>query len=206
VNDRVRRAQATLRERRLEALLVGTTADIWGNIPYSETVGDNPTPAFDDQMAVYTAVQALLDQAMNRSEVMQNLRYLSDVIGPRLSGSAAMRRANQWTASRFKAYGLTVALEPYPFGVTWERGTASLRLTAPFQRAITAHSWGWTEGTGGRTLSGPVVLVDVATPESLAVQASDSDLLDAQHAERTRHREDLTRILGPYPGGRLASV
>jgi hypothetical protein len=48
----------------LEALLIGTTADIWGNIPYSDAVGDNPTPTFDDQMAVYTAVQALLDDAI----------------------------------------------------------------------------------------------------------------------------------------------
>src|SRR5687768_6592518 len=37
----------------LEALLIGTTADIWGNIPYSDAVGDNPTPTFDGQMAVY---------------------------------------------------------------------------------------------------------------------------------------------------------
>src|SRR3712207_6855812 len=36
-------------------------------------------------------------------------------------------------------------------------------------RSITAHSWGWTEGTGGKTLSGPVVLVDIPVPESLAV-------------------------------------
>jgi starch-binding outer membrane protein, SusD/RagB family len=48
----------------LEALLIGTTADIWGNIPYSETVGDNPTPAFDDQMQVYAALQTLLDEAI----------------------------------------------------------------------------------------------------------------------------------------------
>jgi hypothetical protein len=48
----------------LEALLIGTTADIWGSIPYSEAVADNATPAFDDQMAVYTAVQTLLDQAI----------------------------------------------------------------------------------------------------------------------------------------------
>lgn len=48
----------------LEALLIGTAADIWGNIPYSEAVGSNPTPEFDDQMAVYTAIQALLDQAI----------------------------------------------------------------------------------------------------------------------------------------------
>ena len=122
------------------------------------------------QSAVDTAgVGALIDQAMGRSEVMQNLQHLADVIGPRLSGSPAMRRANDWTAERFRSYGLTAALEPYVFGVTWERGPASLRITAPFSRAVTAHSWAWTAGTGNRPLAGPVVLADLSTPESLAV-------------------------------------
>ncbi|MEA2723377.1 MAG: carboxypeptidase [Gemmatimonadales bacterium] len=111
----------------------------------------------------------LIEQGLNRSEVMQNLQHLSDVIGPRLSGSPAMRRANEWTAERFRAYGLSATLEPYTFGVTWERGPASLRLTSPFSRAIDTHSWAWTEGTGGKMLSGPVVLADLSTPESLAV-------------------------------------
>jgi starch-binding outer membrane protein, SusD/RagB family len=48
----------------LEALLIGTAADIWGDIPYSDAVGANPEPVFDDQMAVYTAIQALLDDAI----------------------------------------------------------------------------------------------------------------------------------------------
>jgi hypothetical protein len=111
---------------------------------------------------------AIIVQAMEHSEVMANLRELSDVIGPRLSGSPAMRRANDWTAQRFRDYGLTAALEPYTFGVTWDRGTVALRLVSPFTRHITAHSWAWTAGTGGRTLSGPVVLVDLSTPDSLA--------------------------------------
>ena len=93
----------------------------------------------------------LIEQALNRSEVMQNLQHLGDVLGPRLSGSPAMRRANDWTAERFRAYGLTATLEPYAFGVPWERGSASLRLTVPFSRAVDAHSWAWTEGTGGKT-------------------------------------------------------
>jgi carboxypeptidase Q len=114
-------------------------------------------------------VGRLIDQALNHSEVMQNLQHLSDVIGPRLSGSPAMRRANEWTAGQFTSYGLTTRLESYPFGATWERGSTSLRLVAPFSRAITAYSWAWTEGTGGQTLSGPVVLTDLSTPESLAV-------------------------------------
>ena len=139
------------------------------------------------QSAVDTAgVGRLLDQALNRSEVMQNLQHLSDVIGPRLSGSPAMRRANDWTAQRFRSYGLNAQLEPYSFGVTWERGSASLRLTAPFSRAITAHSWAWTDGSGGRTLAGPVVLADLTTPESLAVY-------------RDKVREAWVLPRAPYP-------
>jgi hypothetical protein len=48
----------------LEALLIGTATDIWGNIPYSEAVGDEPMPAFDDQMDIYAALQTLLDDAI----------------------------------------------------------------------------------------------------------------------------------------------
>ena len=116
-----------------------------------------------------TGAGALIDQAMNRSEVMQNLEYLADVIGPRLTGSAAMKRANDWTAERFKAYGLTASLEPWQYGVTWERGPATFRITEPFQRNLVGHSWAWTAGTAGKTVAGPVVLVDASTPESLAV-------------------------------------
>jgi hypothetical protein len=122
------------------------------------------------QSAVDTAgAGALIDQAMNRSEVMQNLEYLADEIGPRLTGSAAMKRANDWTAERFKAYGLTASLVPWQYGVTWERGPATFRITEPFQRNLVGHSWAWTAGTGGKTVAGPVVLVDASTPESLAV-------------------------------------
>jgi hypothetical protein len=120
--------------------------------------------------AVDTAgVGAVLAEATERSELMKNLWHLTDVIGPRLSGSEAMRKANEWTAVRFRQYGLSAALEPYNFGVTWGRGPAALRLLEPFRRAITAHSWGWTEGTRGKTLSGPVVLTDLSTPDSFAV-------------------------------------
>jgi hypothetical protein len=119
-----------------------------------------------------TGAGVLIAQAMDHSEVMANLRQLTDVIGPRLSGTVAMRRANDWTAERFRAYGLSARLEPYPFGVTWQRGGASLRLVAPFTREITAHSWAWTAGTGGRTLTGPVVLADLTTPDSVAVYKS----------------------------------
>ena len=48
----------------IEALDVGTAADLWGDIPYSEAVGSNPTPHFDSQQSVYAALLTLLDQAI----------------------------------------------------------------------------------------------------------------------------------------------
>jgi carboxypeptidase Q len=128
-----------------------------------------PTAALHGQSTVdTTGAGALIAQAMEHSEVMANLGHLGDLIGPRLSGSAAMRRANEWTAERFRAYGLSASLEPYTFGVTWARGGASLRLVAPFTRDITAQSWAWTAGTNGKRVTGPVVLADLSSPDSLA--------------------------------------
>jgi len=58
--DRVYRGIAQV----MEALLIGTAADIWGSIPYSDAIADNPEPAFDDQMAIYAALQTLLTEAI----------------------------------------------------------------------------------------------------------------------------------------------
>ena len=111
----------------------------------------------------------LIGEAMNKSQVMTTLQFLTDVIGPRLTGSPAMKQANDWTEAQFKLYGLTATQEAWEYGVTWERGPIAFRIEAPYPRNLTAHSWAWTAGTGGKTLTGPVVLVDVSTAESLAV-------------------------------------
>ena len=121
------------------------------------------------QSSVDTAgAGALISQAMDHSELMANLEHLTDIIGPRLSGSSAMRKANDWTLERFQSYGLEAALESYRFGVTWQRGSAMMRILVPFERAITAHSWAWTSGTEGKPVAGRVVVTDLTTPDSLA--------------------------------------
>ena len=114
-----------------------------------------------------TGVGALMDQGMTKSQVMQNLQYLTDVIGPRLTGSPAARAANDWTLRKFQEYGLTGQLEPWNFGGTWARGPMSLRMVAPRAHDVVAASWAWAPGTNGKTVRGPVVRIDASTPESL---------------------------------------
>ena len=127
-------------------------------------------PASGQDLVVDTAgAGVLIDEALNRSEVMQNLQYLSDVIGPRLTGSPAARRANDWTLERFKDYGLDAHLEPWRLGGTWTRGPMRVRMTAPRAHDVTAASWAWAPGTGGATVTGPVVRIDATTPDSFAL-------------------------------------
>jgi carboxypeptidase Q len=116
-----------------------------------------------------TGVGRLIDEGMNRSQVMDALRVLSDSIGPRLAGSPAYAAAVTWARARYARYGITATAEAYDFGVPWTRGQATAWLTAPFRRQMSVWSWAWTHGTGGRPTEGPVVRVNITTPESLAV-------------------------------------
>ncbi|OGU01985.1 MAG: hypothetical protein A2W29_09460 [Gemmatimonadetes bacterium RBG_16_66_8] len=121
------------------------------------------------QLTVDTAgVGTLMDEGMNRSEVMKNLQYLTDVIGPRLTGSPAARQANDWAARRFQDYGLAAHLEQWNFGGTWTRGPMWARLVLPRVHDLVAASWAWSPGTGGRPARGPVVRINASVPESLA--------------------------------------
>jgi hypothetical protein len=130
-------------------------------------------PLAGQRLTVDTAgVGALLDEGMNRSEAMKNLQYLTDMIGPRLTGSPAARQANEWTMRRFQDYGLAAHLEQWNFGGTWTRGPMWARLIAPRTHDLVAASWAWTPGTGGKAVRGPVVRIDASSPESLAANAS----------------------------------
>jgi hypothetical protein len=94
------------------------------------------------------------------SEVMANITYLSDVIGPRLTGSDNLKRANDWTAEKMKSYGLTnVHLEPWTIPLGWERGTATAKLLEPDNgRSLTVAAYGWSPNTKGKIV-GDVVII-----------------------------------------------
>lgn len=125
-----------------------------------------PVPAVPDPLAFD---QKVLAEARGGSEIMANLTYLSDVIGPRLTGSAANKRACEWAADKMKGYGLQdVHLEGWTIPVGWERGPASVRIVEPDNgRQLTVAAMGWTPGTGGK-VGGEVMLFDAKDSASLA--------------------------------------
>ena len=99
---------------------------------------------------------------------MANLQYISDVIGPRLTGSANLKRANEYTAEKMKSYGLeNVHLEPWSIPVGWERGTATIKMIEPDNgKSLSVAAAGWSPGTKGKVI-GDVVVVTATTAKEL---------------------------------------
>jgi carboxypeptidase Q len=122
-------------------------------------------PAADDTSAFAAADAQILSEIHDHSQAMENLEYLSDEIGPRLTGSPQLKQANDWTAAKFREYGLTnVHLEPWTIAHSWARGTAHARIVSPTGHPLTIASAGWSPGTNG-VLRGPVVYFDAKTKE-----------------------------------------
>jgi hypothetical protein len=112
--------------------------------------------------------QRILDDAKKGSQILGNLTYLSDTIGPRLTGSANLKRAGEWGAAKMKEYGLTnVHLEPWTIPEGWQRGHASAKIIEPDTgRTISIASMGWSPGTKGKVIA-DVVIVKATTLEEL---------------------------------------
>jgi len=86
-----------------------------------------------------------------------DLTYLTERIGPRLTGSAKLDEASHWTAEQFKAAGLAnVHLEDWTIANSWTRGPATGRLVVPTEQILTLAAAGWSPSTNG-AVRGPVV-------------------------------------------------
>ena len=115
------------------------------------------TPAKDPN----DPIERIKDEGMNRSQVMQTLSYLSDVIGPRLTASPGMKRSNEWTRDQLTKWGLQNAhLEAWgPFGRGWTLKRFSAQVTEPLTIPLIAYPKAWSPGTAG-PLTAEVVYFD----------------------------------------------
>ncbi len=108
------------------------------------------------------AVNRILDQGMNHSQVMATAAYLTDRIGGRLTNSPQMREAEAWTQQQFRDWGLSnVRAEGFEFGRGWSIVRSSARMIAPRTMDLRAIPVAWTPSTDG-VISGEVVLAPMS--------------------------------------------
>jgi hypothetical protein len=108
------------------------------------------------------------DEGMNRSQVMQTLSYLSDVIGPRLTASPGMKRANNWTRETLEQWGMQNAhLEAWgPFGRGWSLKRFSAQVVDPLDIPLIAYPKAWSPATNG-PITGNVIYLDAKSEADL---------------------------------------
>ncbi len=114
-------------------------------------VCSTPLAAQTDEPVDGVAVSKIRDEAFNRSQVMSLMSYLTDVHGPRLTGSPVTRRAADYTIAQLKSWGVSNArLETWgPFGRGWTNDKFYAQVTSPVAFAAIGYPQAWTPGTNG---------------------------------------------------------
>src|SRR6201995_1538305 len=103
------------------------------------------------------ALAQIKTEAYQHSQVMENLFWMSEVYGPRVTNSANHKLAAEWAMKQMKAWGLqNVHLETWPFGYGWQIKHFYAAMETPGYAAFTGFPLAWTPGTNGPITGGPV--------------------------------------------------
>src|ERR1035438_9911298 len=106
--------------------------------------------------------QRIRDEGLNRSHVMEFATALMDGIGPRLTGSPNLMKANEWTRDTLAKIGLENAhLEDWgEFGLGWQQLNTWARMVTPDTAVLIVQATPWSPSTPG-PVTGDVVSVSV---------------------------------------------
>jgi hypothetical protein len=114
-----------------------------------------------------TPAGKLLKEIKEHAEVVARVEHLSDLIGPRLTGSEQLRKAQAWAMAEMKRLGaVNVHEEAYDFGLAWTRGVDGARLLTQNGIRFRVDQLAWSPATKG-AVQGELLLVDARTLEEL---------------------------------------
>lgn len=103
---------------------------------------------------------------MEESQARELSQVLLDSIGPRLTGSPGQDAAHDWAVKMYESWGIEARKEQYGTWTGWRRGISHIDLIQPRVRSLEGTLLGWSGGTGGRTVEGPVTVMPVFTEAS----------------------------------------
>lgn len=156
-----------------------------------------------------TMLTRIREEGFRHSQVMDIASGLMDGIGPRLTGSPDMKKANDWTAKKLTEFGLANAhLEAFPFGRGWSYETCSVRLVSPDVEQMWGLPRAWTPGTNG-TVRGKVVKAKIDSKDDLAkykgklagkivLLGDEHEMKPHEQAQFERYNEKSLNEIGEY--------
>jgi hypothetical protein len=126
-----------------------------------------------DETIDYATNTRIRKEAREHSELMRTLHYLTDVYGPRLTGSPNYKAAADWAVKQMTEWGLVNAhLEPWDFGHPgWANERFAGFITAPVRDSLVGEVVAWTPGTEGVVKASAL---QIEPPECKSSQSSGS--------------------------------
>ncbi|MDB4874786.1 MAG: peptidase [Gemmatimonadetes bacterium] len=113
-------------------------------------------------------VAKIRDEGLNRSQVMDHMVWLTDVYGPRLTGSPTFQQAGDWAVKTLAGWGLTNPhFERWSFGQGWALEHFDAAMTEPQVQPLIALPKAWTPGTNG-PVTAEVVMPSIASANDFA--------------------------------------
>ena len=113
-------------------------------------------------------VSRIKQEALTRSQVMDHVGWMSDVYGPRVTGTPNLTRASEWAMKRFTEWGLAnVHQERFAFGQGWRVERFSAHIVAPEPQPIIGYPRTYSPSTGG-PITADVVRVDIRSEADFA--------------------------------------
>lgn len=90
-------------------------------------------------------------EGLDNSKIMRTLHYLTDVYGPRLTGSPNLEAAGEWAIKEMASWGFTNGhLEPWDFGRPgWTNEVAAGAIVSPVRDKLEFEVLAWTPSTDG---------------------------------------------------------
>jgi carboxypeptidase Q len=123
----------------------------------------------------YEAIAKIRKEGRANSQIMKTLHFLTDVYGPRLTGSPNHKAAAEWVAKQTTSWGFENAhLEPWDFKhAGWLNERFAGYITSPVKDSLVGEVLAWTPGTNG-VAKGRAVRIDpprCTTPPAPATPA-----------------------------------
>src|SRR6266581_9478789 len=96
-------------------------------------------------------LERIRKEEASNSQIMKTEHMLTDVYGPRLTGSPNHKHAAEWALKQMTAWGLSNAhLEPWDFGhVGWLNERFTGHIISPVKDVLTCEVLSWTPSTRG---------------------------------------------------------
>jgi hypothetical protein len=116
----------------------------------------------------YAMLGRIRDEGLSRSQVMDHISWLSDVYGPRLTGSPGIQQASEWAIKKFTEWGLVNAhQERWIFGKGWSLVRFSAHLVEPQIQPMIGFPHSWSSSTKG-AVTADVVRVQISSEADFA--------------------------------------